>query len=77
MCKWGNSVLIKLAYPMHNSKRTEIGVDSCIASLMQELNNHGVHTLGCCCGHGKAEGSITIVQDGKKIELKLAPAKLV
>lgn len=29
-------------------------VDACIADEIQLLNDKGVITLGCCCGHGKA-----------------------
>lgn len=60
MCKWGTNKLVKLAYPKEVSKNSFVSVDACISHLVQRLNEHGVHTLGCCCGHGNGEGSITI-----------------
>ena len=71
MCNWGIDTIIKLAYPMPNSGRTEIGVDACIAPLIQILNNYGIHTVGCCCGHGKANGSVLYEQDGEIQEIKI------
>lgn len=67
MCKWGNDKNIKLAYPNEHSGRVEVGVDECLANLIQELNNHGIHTLNCCCGHGKGNGGILIHSDSYKI----------
>lgn len=37
-----------------NNLRKEVGVDACIAAEVHDLNEAGVVTLGCCCGHGKA-----------------------
>ena len=71
MCNWGIDTIIKLAYPMPNSGRTEIGVDACIAPLIQILNNYGIHTVGCCCGHGKANGSVLYEQGGEILEIKI------
>lgn len=34
------------------SGRIKIPVDSCIAEEIQMLNDIGVITYGCCCGHG-------------------------
>jgi hypothetical protein len=35
-------------------------VDTCIAPLVQMLNDYGVRTNCCCCGHGKRRSSIEI-----------------
>ncbi len=67
MCKWNNTKTVKLAYPREYSKTTEVPVDSCISKLVQLLNNFKVHTLGCCCGHGKGRGSILIDKDSYSI----------
>ncbi|MCK9543718.1 MAG: hypothetical protein M0R03_16990 [Novosphingobium sp.] len=67
MCKWGTESIIKLAYPMSCSGRKEISVDSCLAKLIQTLNEYKIHTLGCCCGHGKAHGSVLIHPDNFEI----------
>ena len=36
------------------SGRLLVPVDSCIAAEVQKLNDAGILTLSCCCGHGKA-----------------------
>jgi len=69
MCKWGTDKMVKLAYPMHNSKRMEIAVDACLQPLIQMLNDYKIHTVGCCCGHGNGEGSILIEQNEQIIEI--------
>lgn len=71
MCKWGTDIKINLAYPREHSKRTYAYVDSCIAPLVQLMNDLKIHTVGCCCGHYKGEGSILIIQDDKQIEIKI------
>jgi len=40
-----------------------VPVDYCIAPLIQMLNDYGVKTLGCCCGHGKGWGMVLIDPD--------------
>lgn len=37
-----------------NQKNTRVKVDACIADEIQWLNDCGIITLGCCCGHGEA-----------------------
>ena len=37
---------------------TIVDVDSCIANFIQWLNDNGVRTMSCCCGHGKTSGGI-------------------
>jgi len=71
MCDWGTDVVVRLAHAMPVSGRTEIAVDACLAPLVQLLNDHGVHTVGCCCGHGRGEGLVLFEQDGEQLELKL------
>lgn len=34
-------------------KNHDLEIDECIAKEIQELWAQGIHTLGCCCGHGK------------------------
>lgn len=67
MCKWGIYKDVKLAHPKEYSGRTVVPVDSCLAELIQMLNDKGVHTLSCCCGHGKSEGDILIDPDSFEI----------
>lgn len=35
-------------------------VDACMRSLVQFLNDQGVQTFDCCCGHGQRWGHVTI-----------------
>jgi hypothetical protein len=56
MCKYGTYKNVSVINPNQNKK--VVVVDACIADEIQELNDKGVITLGCCCGHGKA-GEIT------------------
>lgn len=38
-------------------------VDSCIAEEVQRLNNVGIKTVGCCCGHGKQEPTVLVLEE--------------
>lgn len=76
MCRWGTDASIRLNRPRPVSGRTEILVDACIAPLIQALNDAGVHTVGCCCGHGKAPGEVLIEQGGLRVILTLPIADL-
>jgi len=53
MCKWGIDKEITLCKPLPISKKKKIKVDACIAPLVQALNDYGIETIACCCGHGK------------------------
>lgn len=64
MCQWGTDTMVRLCVPMPVSGRTEIGVDACIAPLVQALNDAGIETIACCCGHGKTYGRIDLA-DGR------------
>ena len=59
MCKWGIDEMVTLCRPKLVSGRLTVPVDKCIAPLIQLLNDHGVRTIGCCCGHGKGPGFIS------------------
>lgn len=45
-------------------------VDTCIAPLVQALNDNGYSTVASCCGHGIRPGNIAL-RDGR--ELIIAP----
>ena len=34
-------------------KSGDTRIDPCMKSLIKALNEHGIVTLACCCGHGK------------------------
>jgi hypothetical protein len=61
MCLYGVYKLVRIRNPNQNKK--QVSVDACIAEEIQLLNDSGIITLGCCCGHGKA-GQITEYENG-------------
>jgi hypothetical protein len=69
MCKWGNNKLCRVNIPSalsHTGKpRWEIkGIDSCIANIVNALNQAKIFTDSSCCGHGKEFGHIWL-RDGR------------
>jgi hypothetical protein len=71
MCKWGDTKPLEVTVPAHLSstgkpKRKIVGVDSCIYEIVKALNDGGVYTDACCCGHGKQPGDI-ILGDGREL----------
>lgn len=60
MCKWGTDTEVTLCVPTPIQGRTIVKVDSCIALLVQALNDYGAETIASCCGHGKAKGRIDL-----------------
>ncbi len=70
MCNNRRTTQVRLCKPNTYSKRTIVKVDKCIAPLIQMLNDYGVRTLGCCCGHYETLGSVFIEnKTGTKFEL--------
>lgn len=71
MCKHGTEIPVRVNIPAHlsstGSARWDVKpVDACIAPIVRTLNEGGILTSGCCCGHGKSEGSI-LLQDGREL----------
>lgn len=71
MCKWGTEIIIELQIPDYLSHTGEkyikkVAIDSCIASIVKALNDNGIHTIACCCGHGKQPGRISLA-DGREL----------
>lgn len=71
MCKWGTETLLYVPIPAELSHTGEFhwdykAVDSCIADIVQALNDAGLYTASCCCGHGKADGQI-FLHDGRAL----------
>lgn len=63
MCQHGDEVKITILQ--------EILVDKCIAEEIKWLNDQGVRTEGCCCGHGKYYPSALITPKSVNKALKL------
>lgn len=51
MCESGSFRYVKV---INQQNSNCVKVDSCIADEIQFLNDNGIVTLGCCCGHGHA-----------------------
>lgn len=65
MCEWGNTVNLKVPIPANLSHTGEFrwdikSIDSCLADIIQALNDVGIYTAGCCCGHGKDDGYLVL-----------------
>ncbi len=73
MCKWGTIKVLDI--PAHPSWKRyvingckKIDVDSCIADIVQALNDSGISTIASCCGHNHGPGIISL-QDGRQMIL--------
>ena len=71
MCKWGVCKKIEVTIPEHLShtgkafKKIE-QIDSCIAEIVDALETKGIMMTGSCCGHGKFNGRISLL-DGREL----------
>ena len=61
ICRHGTVEYVRIINKDQN--RNIVPVDACIAQEIQELNEKGIITLGCCCSHGKA-GHIKTIDNG-------------
>jgi len=73
MCKFGEEVLLLVPIPKELSYTGYFrwdwkGIDKCIAPIVKALNDAGIYTSGCCCGHGKMNGNI-LLHDGRIITI--------
>jgi len=71
MCTWGNNTLVNVKIQADLSctgkeKWRDMQIDSCIASIVQALQEGGIDMRGCCCGHGSGLGDIHL-QDGRML----------
>jgi hypothetical protein len=63
------SMLVKIPakYASNGQEKLKlVGIDYCIAPLIKVLNDGGISTVACCCGHGKNHGVISL-QDGREL----------
>ena len=47
----------------YDDYKESIQVDACLAEEIMYLWNVGIHTTGCCCGHGSHLGYIQVIDD--------------
>ena len=59
MCKWGDTVIVKVDGVPRN-------IDRCIAPIVRALNAAKLKTVASCCGHEKQPSNIALV-DGREI----------
>ena len=76
MCENGDEVILLVPIPANLSHTGKFrwdwkGVDSCIAPIVKALNNAGIYTAGCCCGHGRGKGNV-ILHDGRILEISVS-----
>lgn len=58
----------------HNKKNDGRRIDPCMREVIKILNEQGVKTLACCCGHGNYPMSI-VIDIGKAIG-KIIPLEI-
>lgn len=58
------------AYLSHTGQERQkcVSIDACIAPIIKALNDGGIKTTNCCCGHGGHEGWISLA-DGREIRI--------
>lgn len=71
MCKQGKiekvEVIVPFWYSDSGSQETRIvGVDRCIAEIIEALNKGGIATVASCCGHQIKPGRITF-RNGREL----------
>lgn len=49
--------------PKNDSRR----IDTCMKKEIKELNEAGIVTLSCCCGHGKYPKTVVVKHQGTKM----------
>lgn len=56
------------AYLSYTSKERikDCSIDACIAPIVKALNDGGIITIACCCGHKRGPGSI-VLSDGREL----------
>lgn len=82
MCDRGDTVEVRV----HHVGEIRLGivdVDRCMAPIIKALNEGGIATEGCCCGHGKTTGHISLsderilgIYPNRKIYLSNCPVNL-
>ena len=65
MCEWGTYAEVDNQLPFGGQMhRRTWKIDECIAPIVKALNDAGIDTVASCCGHGKGDGRIDLL-DGR------------
>lgn len=67
MCNEHSTAIVRLHHPRLDGIAI-VGVDPCIASLVQAFNDAGIQTIASCCGHGHQPASI-VLEDFREIRV--------
>lgn len=57
-------------YKCYKETDFHVSVDKCLVEEVNDLNQQGIRTVGCCCGHAKAQGYVQV--DPKHCEKMLS-----
>ncbi len=60
---------IKTIQWKNRERNNPVYVDDCIKEFIENMNKHGIKTLGCCCGHSKKEHSIEYSKENNCAEV--------
>lgn len=74
MCQHGDvtDVLIRIPADLSFTGRWRWGwkpIDSCIADVVKALQKARIYTRSSCCGHGAADGEISL-NDGRRLVIE-------
>jgi hypothetical protein len=76
-CVWGSPEQTVQCYVFTAAENSCTGkdrwaykpIDKCIVSIVSALNDAGIYTTASCCGHGKRDGSILLL-DGRELTIR-------
>ncbi len=74
MCEWGDLEMVRVKIPADLAATGEatwkdVGIDSCIAPIVEALQAAGIDMRGSCCGHYRGPGEIEL-QDGRRLRVE-------
>jgi len=66
MCIWGTDEVVEVTMqpckPYHLIEwKKQCKIDKCIAPIVKVLEDNNIRMLASCCGHGKADGHILLL----------------
>ena len=64
MCEYGSDSPVRLNDRSFAGGKT-VRVDSCIAPVIQAIQDAGLRTSSCCCGHGRGASLIVWEEDAE------------
>ena len=80
MCDWGTDRMVEVRIAPDLSSTGEekwkaVGIDACIADIVEALQRGGINMRASCCGHGQGDGRIDLA-DGRVLVIQsVTPTK--